>query len=57
MSYYYASYYAANAVYVWNIDSKGIKDLKSIRKVLSKIPLEYRHTLNKQLTDEIIANL
>ena len=57
MSYYYASYYAANAVYVWYIESKGIKDLKSIRKVLSKIPLEYRHTLNKQLADEIIANL
>lgn len=57
MSYYYASYYAANAVYVWYIESKGIKDLKSIRKILSKIPMEYRHTLNKQIVDEIIVNL
>ena len=57
MSYYYASYYAANAVYVWYIESKGIKDLKSIRKILSRIPMEYRHTLNKQIVDEIIVNL
>ena len=57
MPHYYASYYEANAVYVWYIENKGIKDLKTIRTILSQIPKEYRHTLNKQLIDEIIEKL
>ena len=51
------AYNKVNPAYVWYLSNKGVKSLDKINHFLQRIPLQYTHTLNKEIADKLFLEI